>query len=46
MINPKILPTVLAVIDILAGIVYIFHGDWRKVVYWFAAAALSLVVTW
>ena len=46
MIDPKILPTVLAVIDILAGIVYLCHWDWRKAVYWFAAAVLSLVVTW
>jgi hypothetical protein len=46
MLNPKILPTLLIAIDILAGIVYIFHGDWRKVLYWFAAAALTFAITW
>jgi hypothetical protein len=46
MINPKILPTVLAAINVAAGIVYAFHGDYRKVIYWFSAAAINLSVTW
>ncbi len=46
MINPKVLPTVLIVIDILAAVYYVPTGDWRKVVYWLAAGVLSYVVTW
>lgn len=44
-IDPRILPTVLIVIDCLAAIVYAAHGDWRKFIYWTAAAALTAVVT-
>lgn len=42
----KILPTVLIVIDICAAVGYIPSGNWRQVVYWTAAAALTFVVTW
>ena len=45
-INPKVLPTVLIVIDVLAALAYIPVGDWRRVVYWLAAATLTAVVTW
>lgn len=48
-INPKILPTVLIVIDVLAAMGYAIDGgfaEWRKVVYWLAAAALTFVVTY
>jgi len=42
----KILPTVLIVIDIAAALAYIPTGEWRRVVYWLAAACLTTVVTW
>ena len=42
----KILPTVLIVIDIGAAIGYVPTGDWRRVVYWIAAAVLTFCVTW
>ena len=48
-IDPRILPTVLTVIDVLAAIAYAVHGgaaEWRMVVYWLAAAVLTFVVTW
>ena len=48
-VDPRLLPTVLTVIDVLAAIAYAFHGglaEWRMVVYWMAAAALTFVVTW
>ena len=48
-VDPRILPTILTVIDVLAAIAYAFHGglaEWRMVVYWMAAALLTLVVTW
>jgi hypothetical protein len=46
MINPKILPTVLIVIDVLAAIVYGWTGDWRRCLYWLFAGGLTYVVTW
>jgi len=42
----KVLPTALIVIDVAAGIVYLSSGDVRKTIYWFAAAALTAVVTY
>lgn len=41
----KILPTVLMLIDIGAGIVYLCGGDVRRFVYWIAAATLTATVT-
>lgn len=48
MINSKIFPTPLIVLDIFAAAGYAWHGpdEWRKVVYWLAAAVLTTVVTW
>ena len=42
----KIFPTILIILDICAAIGYIPDGDWRKVVYWFAAAVLSFCVVY
>ncbi len=42
----KILPTVLIVIDVAAGIVYACNGDIKRCVYWFAAATLTATVTY
>jgi hypothetical protein len=44
MTKQQILPTLLIVIDICAAVAY-FPDDWRKVIYWIAAAALTYVVT-
>ena len=44
--NEKIFPTVLLILDIGASIVYWTKGDWRKVIYWAAAACLTYVVTY
>ena len=41
----QIFPTLLILIDVLSAIVYGFDGDWRKVIYWLAAAALNAAVT-
>jgi len=45
MIDPRIFPTILIVLDVLAAGVYAAHGDWRKTVYWLSAATLTYVVT-
>ena len=41
----KIFPTILIALDIGAAVVYGIAGDWRKVVYWIAAAVLNVAVT-
>ena len=41
----QILPTILMAIDLGAGAVYLMAGDWRKAIYWAAAATLTAVVT-
>ncbi len=42
----KIFPTILIVLDVLAALAYVPAADWRKIVYWLAAAALTYVVTY
>jgi hypothetical protein len=41
----KILPIVLMIIDVAAAVVYCCDGDYRRAVYWIAAAVLTLTVT-
>lgn len=38
-------PICLIILDCAAAIVYASHGDWRHMTYWFAAAVLTLTVT-
>jgi len=40
-----IFPIVLIALDVGAALSYIPVGDWRKIVYWIAAAVLNAVVT-
>ena len=40
-----IFPTVLIIIDVAAAGVYAHGGDWKKTVYWLAAAVLNAAVT-
>jgi len=42
----KLLPTILMIIDIFASIPYGLNGDWRKCIYWLAAATLTFCVTY
>lgn len=44
--NVKLFPTILIVLDVLSAIVYIGQGDVRKTVYWLAAAALTISITY
>lgn len=41
-----IFPTVLVVLDVGAAVVYAIGGDWKKSIYWFAAATLTATVTY
>ncbi len=40
-----IFPILLIVLDVGAAIVYGATGDWKKVIYWVAAAVLNAAVT-
>jgi hypothetical protein len=42
----KFFPTLLIVLDVCAAASYLPSGDWRRVVYWLAAATITIVVTW
>jgi hypothetical protein len=44
--NNKIFPTILIILDVFAAIGYIPDGDWRKIIYWLAAAVLTFTVTY
>ncbi len=40
----QIFPLLLIFLDLAASVMYL-GSDWRKVIYWLAAAALTTVVT-
>jgi hypothetical protein len=41
----KIFPVALIVLDAAAAVVYAACGDWRRFIYWIAAATLTATVT-
>jgi hypothetical protein len=41
----KIFPLILIILDIAAAAVYAWDGDWKKAIYWVAAATLTATVT-
>jgi hypothetical protein len=41
----QIFPTILIILDVLAGGVYLFAGDSKRGIYWIAAAVLTACVT-
>ena len=45
-INPKILPTVMMVLQFVAAIPYAIEGNIRMTVYWIAAGVLTLALTY
>jgi hypothetical protein len=42
----KFFPTILMVLDICAALAYVPSGNWRMVIYWMAASALTFVLTY
>ena len=40
-----IFPLILIILDIAAGVVYGYQGDYKKLIYWLAAAILNITVT-
>lgn len=41
----RILPVCIFILSAGAGVSYTFAGDWRRAMYWYAAAALTFAVT-
>ena len=41
----KLFPIALIVLDVGAAVVYAIAGDYKKAVYWIAAAVLNITVT-
>ena len=41
----KVFPIALIALDAAAAAVYAAYGDWRRFIYWMAAAALTATVT-
>ena len=41
----KLFPLTLILLDVAAAGVYAAHGDWKRLVYWLAAATLTATVT-
>ena len=41
----RLLPIVMIILSVGAGVVYLWYGDIRHAVYWFAAAVLNVSVT-
>jgi hypothetical protein len=44
--NPKILPTIMILLSLGACVGYAAVGDWRRSIYWLAAAVLTTTVTY
>lgn len=41
----QVFPIALIVLDVFASAAYCLDGDWRRCVYWLAAATLTACVT-
>lgn len=42
---PWAFPTLLIILDLAASVAYATTGDWRRTIYWLAAAILTASVT-
>jgi len=45
MTRAHVFPALLIALDVGAAVVYGLEGDWRRTIYWTAAAVLTVVVT-
>lgn len=43
--DPRIFPSILIALNLVASVSYACHGDIKKMVYWIAAATLTYTVT-
>ena len=44
--SARLFPSLLIALDVAAALVYAAHDDWRRLVYWLAAATLTATVTY
>lgn len=44
--NPKLLPAAMIALSLGAAVAYAYAHDWRRVILWIAAAALTTSVTY
>ena len=44
-VNAVWFPIALIVLDVIAGIAYLLDGDFRRAIYWTAAAVLTICIT-
>lgn len=42
----KVFPTIIIALMLASGIVYLYNKDYRKAIYWIAAACLNASVVW
>lgn len=42
----KVFPTILIALDLCASATYLYYGDFKHALYWFAAATLTACVTY
>lgn len=45
-INPRLFPSLMIAMSILAALVYASHRDWKQTIYWVASATLIAAVTY
>ncbi len=45
MTRVQLFPTIMIALSVCSAIMYLIDGDYRKAIYWFAAAVLSATVT-
>ena len=44
-IPPQVFPVCLMILNLCASAIYAVHGDYRRMIYWIAAAVLTACVT-
>ena len=42
---PVVIPVMTIILDIGAALIYACYGDWKRAIYWTAAAVLTWAVT-
>lgn len=42
----RVFPSLLILLDLAAAVVYLYYGDYRRAIYWIAAATLTACITY
>lgn len=43
--NPRFFPILMIVLSLGAAIIYAYHKDWRRVMYWVSSATIIISIT-